>query len=118
MALLLVMAAELSTYGLAAILSHRFLDGTEQPIEYASRTLSSSERNYAQVEKEVLAIVFRIKKFHKYLYRHCFVLIADHKPLLAVLGLKQGIPPLADREKCQLFKSTVEYSYLQPIVMK
>ena len=91
----LVMAADVSAYGLGAVLSHCFPDGTERPNEYASRTLSSSECNYAQVEKEALELVFGIKKFHQYLYGRRFVLITDHKPLLAILGPKQGIPLLA-----------------------
>ena len=37
-----------------------------QPVAYASRALNQSERNYAQIEKEMLAIVYSTTKFHQY----------------------------------------------------
>ena len=42
-------------------------DGAEQPIAFASRTLSSAEKGYTQIEREALALIFGVQYFHKYL---------------------------------------------------
>ena len=90
------MAADASTYGVGALISHTFPNETEKPIAFDFRTLTASERNYAQLEKETLSLVFDgVKKFHQYLYGRRFTLNTDHKPLTSILGLKRGIPSLA-----------------------
>ena len=65
----LKLACDASSYGVGAILSHVFPDKSEKPIAYASRTLNKSEKNYSQLDKEALSIMFGIKKFHQYLRR-------------------------------------------------
>ena len=50
-----------------AIISHKMPDGTEHLVGFSSRTLSSAEKNYSQLEIEGLVCVFEVKKFHTYL---------------------------------------------------
>ena len=71
----------------------RHEDGIERPIAYVSRTLNAAEKNYSQVEKEGLAIVFGVKKFHNYIYGREFE--TDHQPLAYLFGELRGIPQMA-----------------------
>ena len=70
-------------------------DGTERPIAYASRTLSTPERNYSQIEKEGLAVVYSVKNFHQYLFGRPVTIMTDHKPLLGLLSETAPIPVMA-----------------------
>ena len=84
-----------SAYGLGTCLVHVMQDQSEKPVAYASRTLSKSEKAYAQIEREGLAIVFGVRRFHQFLYGRPFTLVTDHRPLCKIFGDKQGIPTLA-----------------------
>lgn len=89
------LACDASSYGIAAVLSHLFPDGSERPLAYASKSLSVAEKGYSQLDKEALSIKFGVTYFHNFLYGRKFTLITDHKPLLSILGPYSGIPPLA-----------------------
>ena len=74
-------SVDASSKGMGAVLLQ-----DEQPVAYASKTLTKSQQNYAQIEKEMLAIVFGCTRFHEYIFRLQNVEIeTDHKPLEMIL---------------------------------
>ena len=76
----LVLQVDSSKDGLGAAL---LPDG--KPIEYASRAPTSAEQNWAQIEKETLAVVFGLEHFDQYTCGRKVVIENDHKPLAAIL---------------------------------
>ncbi|XP_063540822.1 uncharacterized protein K02A2.6-like [Cydia strobilella] len=90
----LVLTSDASGVGIGCVISHLTPEG-ERPVAYASRTLTPAERGYAQIDREALALVYGIRKFHQYLYGRKFILRTDHKPLTYIFGDKVGIPVMA-----------------------
>ena len=55
-----------------------------QPVGYASRAMTSAENNYAQIEKELLAIVFGLERVEQYVQGRPVKIETDHKPLESI----------------------------------
>ena len=88
----ITVVSDASDYGVGAVISHIFPDGSEEAIAHSSKSLTPTERKYSHIEKKGLAIIFAVKKFHKMLYGRHFTLITDHKPLISIFGSEKGIP--------------------------
>ncbi|XP_053690472.1 uncharacterized protein K02A2.6-like [Sabethes cyaneus] len=102
--------ADASPIGLGAVLIQINSRGP-RIISYASRSLTDVEKRYAQIEKEALALVWAVERFHFYLYGRSFELITDHKPLETIFGPRSK--PCARIERwvvrLQAYKVTVIY---------
>ena len=57
-----------------------------KPVAYASRSLTETECNYPQIDKELLAVVFGCERFHSYLYGRAVHIQTDHKPLVPIMN--------------------------------
>ena len=78
----LILACDVSPYGIGAVLSQPSEEGKQlKPIAFASRTLAPAERNYSQLEREGLALVYGVKRYNQYLYGRRFTILSNHKPL-------------------------------------
>lgn len=91
-ALEIIVSADASSIGIGATISHKFPDGAIKVVQHASRALTSAEQAYSQPDREGLAIIYAVTKFHKMLYGRHFLLQTDHAPLLRIFGSKKGIP--------------------------
>ena len=76
-------SCDASGAGVGVVLFHLYADNTEhRPIANASKTLSTAQKKYPQIQKEALAIIFALRKFHQFLYGRHFIVITDHKQLI------------------------------------
>ncbi|KAK7575685.1 hypothetical protein V9T40_011971 [Parthenolecanium corni] len=91
----LYLATDASPHGIAAILSHRFPNDGERPIAFASRSLSKSEANYSQLDREALAVFWAAKKFYYYIAGRPFTFVVDNKPIQQIFHPSKELPSFA-----------------------
>ena len=83
-----------------------------QPIAYASRALTDTETRYAQIEKELLSVIFELERFHQYTYGRTVQVRSDHKPLESILKKPlHAAPKRLQRMLLQLQKYDIRLQY-------
>ena len=97
-----------SQYGTGAALLQ---DG--RPVAFASKTLTSTEKGYAQIEKEMLAIVFGCTRFHQYIYGRPVIVHTDHRPIASIIRKPlSATPPRLSRMLLQLQKYDLDVRFV------
>jgi len=77
----ITLQVDASSFSLGAVLMQK-----GQPVEFAAKSLTDTQKRYAQIEKELLAVLFGCRKFHYYVYGGSkFFVQTDHKPLLGIV---------------------------------
>ena len=79
-----------SKHGLGAVLLQE-----GKPVAYESKSLSPMEEDYAQIEKEIYAIVLGTERFHQYIYGRHVEMSTDHKLLEAIMSALCSPSPTA-----------------------
>ena len=90
----LLLTCDASPSGLGAYLSQPH-NGIEEPVAFASKSLTEAQKNYSQIDREAAAIIFCVTKFYDYVYAREFILRTDNKPLSRIFAPEKGIPKMA-----------------------
>ncbi|GBN22732.1 Transposon Tf2-9 polyprotein [Araneus ventricosus] len=90
-----IIRTDASGYALGAVLLQGDSPADERPIEYASRLLSSAEKNYSTTEREALAVVWALDKFRGYIEGADIIVASDHQPLKWLMTLSSSTGRLA-----------------------
>ena len=98
----MTISCDASQSGLGAVLLQE-----DKPVTFASRAITDAETRYAQIGKELLAVVFLFNRFHQYVYGATVMVESDHKPLEAITKKQlSATPPRLQRMLLQLQKYT------------
>lgn len=109
------MAADVLNYGIGEVISHKFPNRAQKAVAHASRTFTPAEKNYGQIEKEALALLFAVEMLHKLLHDRQLTLLTGHKPLLSIWRLKRALrhtPPANSRDEKSSSSGTTGHQVL------
>ena len=82
-------------------------------MEFASKLLTETEGRYSNIEREMLAVLFGLEKFHYYAYGRPVVVESDHKPLEAIFKKHlSSAPPRIARMMLRIQKYDVQIKYV------
>ena len=103
--------ADASPVGLGTVLLQEQGEGAWRAVCYTSKSLSAVERRYSHTEKEALALVWSVERFHVYLLGREFELVTDHKPLEVIYSPKSKPSARSERWvlRLQPYHFTVTY---------
>ncbi|KAG1159609.1 hypothetical protein G6F36_014066 [Rhizopus arrhizus] len=98
-------ATDASNYSIGAVL-YQIIDKQIRHLGFMARALSTSEKNYSTTKRELLAIVFALKKFHPFLWGNPFTLYTDHKALTYI-----HTQPVANSMMIQWLDTILDYDF-------
>ncbi|GFR91547.1 transposon Ty3-I Gag-Pol polyprotein [Elysia marginata] len=91
----------------------------EKPIAFASKSMTDTESRYANIERELLAVVFALERFHTYIYGRAVLVQSDHKPLENIQHKNLSkAPPRLQRMllRIQPYSCTMQYKAVKEMI--
>ena len=80
-----MVSSDASSFGLGAVLMQKQPSGKMGPLVYASRSMTETERRYAQIDKEALAITWALEHWAEFLTGMRFKVEPDHKAIDSIV---------------------------------
>ncbi|UYV83493.1 K02A2.6-like, partial [Cordylochernes scorpioides] len=109
-----MVSSDASSYGLGAVLKQEGKNGIWRPVAYSSRTMTPTEKRYAQIEKEALAITWACERFQDFLLGKRFRIETDHKPLIPLFSTKElsSLTPRLQRFRMRMMRFGFEIVHI------
>lgn len=107
----IIITCDSSSYGVGSVMSQIDEEGKERPVLFHSATLDKAMQNYSQLERESLAIITAVKRYHRYIFGRKFLLRTDHRPLQYIFAPDKVVPAMtsAKLQRWALYLSAFDY---------
>ena len=109
----IMISTDASSYGIGGVMLQLQEDNEWKPVAYVSRTLNDTEKRYANIEREALAITWVCVKLHNYITGLEFEIQTDHKPLIPIFTTKvlDDLSPRLQAFRMKLMRFTYTIGY-------